>query len=422
MQKQNLISVYEYGFLQVGESYNDIEFTETLYKELAKYLTANKNCGYYYLLYNKIRFANYVGVIKVGDVTIEILPKIEKAEEDEKTWRDALLKMLYISLQVEASTTTLANINVNQQSVLTTYIDLFLTETETLLHKGLIKKYRKEQGNKTALKGKLLFSKHITQNLTHAERFYVEYNDYNRDNIYNFILQAATECIIKIDPSFYLTNKAKSLLNILPECSTVKIGETLFSKLKYDRKTDGYKTAIELARIILLNYHPDVKSGSNNILAIMFDINLLWENYMYYMLKRAGYEKGVEVSGQQKMLFWHHQEDWDLKLKPDLVLSKGDTNIVIDTKWKYDSQISIQDVRQIYAYGDYFSASKNYLMYPDKLTKGEIKVSEGSFYETQSEDEFKDKTCSLMYVDIMSDDSLNMEIGTSILTKLFTSK
>jgi 5-methylcytosine-specific restriction enzyme subunit McrC len=420
MQKENLISVYEYGFLQVGESYNDIEFTETLYKELAKYLTANKNCGYYSLLYNKIRFANYVGVIKVGDVTIEILPKIEKAEGDEKTWRNALIKMLYISLQVEASTTTLANINVNQQSVLTTYINLFLTETETLLHKGLIKKYRKEQGNKNALKGKLVFSKHITQNLTHAERFYVEYNDYNRDNIYNFILQAATECIIKINPSFYLTNKAKSLLNLLPECSSVKIGETLFSKLKYDRKTDGYKTAIELARIILLNYHPDVKSGSNNILAIMFDMNLLWENYMYYMLKRAGYEKGVEVSGQQKMLFWHHQEDWDLKLKPDLVLSKGDINIVIDTKWKYDSQISIQDVRQIYAYGDYFFASKNYLMYPDKLTKGEIKVSEGSFYETQSDDEFKDKTCSLMYVDIMSDDSLNMEIGTSILTRLFS--
>ena len=102
------------------------------------------------------------------------------------------------------------------------------------------------------------------------------------------------------------------------------------------------------------------------------------------------------------------------------MLSKDDINIVIDTKWKYDSQISIQDVKQIYDYGDYFFASKNHLMYPDKLTKGEIEISEGSFYETQSDHEFKDKTCSLMYVDIMSDDSLNLEIGTSILTRLFT--
>ncbi len=420
MLNQSLISVYEYGFLQVGEEYNNVRFTETTYKELAKYLTANKNCGYYSLLYNKIRFANYVGVIKVGDITIEILPKIEKAENDEKTWRNALIKMLYISLQVEANTTTLADINVNQQSVLSTYINLFLTETETLLHKGLIKKYKKEQGNKTALKGKLVFTKHITQNLTHAERFYVEYNDYNRDNVYNFILRAAVECIIKIDPSFYLTNKAKTVLNLLPECSPVKISESLFSKLKYDRKTDGYKTSIELARIILLNYHPDVKSGSNNILAIMFDMNLLWENYMYYMLKRAGNEYGVEISGQQKKHFWHHEDDWDLRLKPDLVLSKGGTNIVIDTKWKYDSQISIQDVRQIYAYGDYFTASKNYLMYPDKLEKGEIEIREGRFYEADSENNFKDKACSLMYIDIIKENGLNMEIGNSILAKLFS--
>ncbi|MGZ5501818.1 MAG: McrC family protein, partial [Nitrososphaeraceae archaeon] len=332
---------------------------------------------------------------------------------------DALIKMLYISLQVEATTTTLANINVNQQSVLTTYINLFLTETETLLHKGLIKKYRKEQGNNTALKGKLVFSKHITHNLTHAERFYVEYNDYNRDNIYNFILQAATECVIKIDPSFHLTNKAKSLLNLLPECSPTKISEILFSKLKFDRKTDGYKTTIELARIILLNYHPDVKSGSNNILAIMFDMNLLWENYMYYMLKRAGYEKGVTVFGQQKMLFWHHAEDWDLQLKPDLVLSKDNTNVVIDTKWKYDSQISIQDVRQIYAYGDYFSASKNYLMYPDKLENKQIETVNGNFYEVESGSKFKNKTCSLLYIDIIKDNVLNPLIGKYILDEVF---
>jgi len=152
----------------------------------------------------------------------------------------------------------------------------------------------------------------------------------------------------------------------------------------------------------------------------MFDMNLLWENYMYYMLKRAGNEYGVEISGQQKKQFWHHEDDWDLRLKPDLVLTKGGTNIVIDTKWKYDSQISIQDVRQIYAYGDYFTASKNYLMYPDKLEKAEIEIREGRFYEADSEDNFKDKACSLMYINIIREEGLNMEIGNSILAKLFS--
>jgi 5-methylcytosine-specific restriction enzyme subunit McrC len=415
MAKQPLISVFEYGFLQVGERYNDVEFTPSLYKELAQYLTANKNCGYYSLLYNRVRFTNYVGVIKIGDVTIEILPKIERAEGDEKIWRNVLIKMLYISLQVEANTTTLANIDVNQQSVLATYINLFLNETESLLHKGLIKKYRKEAGNKTALKGKIVFSEHLRYNLTHAERFFVEYNEYNKDNIYNFLLRAAVECIIKIDPSFYLSNKAKSLLDIMPECTPVKVSESLFSKITHDRKTEHYKTALELARIILLNYHPDVKSGSNNILAIMFDMNLLWENYMYYVLRRAGSEVGVNVYSQKRKLFWHHEHDWDLNLKPDLVLERGGKKVVIDTKWKYDSKISIQDIRQLYSYGDYFDAKINYLLYPDKHDNAPVIVEKGTFYSHSDKNELIDKWCSLMFADILLQGNLNLEIGNRII-------
>lgn len=415
MNSRNTISVFEYGTLHVNEEYKGIVFTPRHYEELAKYLSVNKDCGYYKLLHNRVSFLNYVGVIKIGDLTIEILPKVDREEESTEVWQNVLIEMLKISLQVEANTTTLANINLTQQSVLTTYINLFLIEVENLLYKGLVKKYRKERGNKTALKGKLLFSEHIKHNLTHAERFYVEYNDYNKDNIYNYLLKATLDCIVKIDPSFYLTSKSKTLLDTMPECTPIKISEGLFSKIIYDRKTEHYKTALELARIILMNYHPDVKSGTNNILAIMFDMNLLWENYMYYVLRRAGAQMGVDVYGQQKKLFWHHEGDWDLQLKPDLVLEKSGKKVVIDTKWKYDSKISIQDVRQMYAYGDYFEANDNYLMYPDKLDQHKLVTHTGKFYDTNNKSNFTNKTCSLMYVDILNGNKLNTEIGEEIL-------
>ena len=60
-------------------------------------------------------------------------------------------------------------------------------------------------------------------------------------------------------------------------------------------------------------------------------------------------------------------------------------------------------------------------MYPDKLEKNEIEINEGNFYEPQSDNEFKGKTCSLMYIDIMNEEGLNLEIGTSILNELFVS-
>lgn len=49
---------------------------------------------------NGIRFNSYVGVIQVGNLIIEILPKIDKVKPDDdsskKQWHNALLQMLAI--------------------------------------------------------------------------------------------------------------------------------------------------------------------------------------------------------------------------------------------------------------------------------------------------------------------------------------
>ena len=81
-----------------------------------------------------------------------------------------------------------------------------------------------------------------------------------------------------------INNRFLFLLEFFPECKSVKVSEKLFQRLVYSRKTERYRQAIELARIILLNYHPDLKGGSYNILAIMLDMNHLWESYIYYVL------------------------------------------------------------------------------------------------------------------------------------------
>jgi hypothetical protein len=57
------ICVYEYSWLIVGRTYNDIEFTPNHKDLLAQYLTMNPGCGYYTVYYDRVRFCNYVGVI-----------------------------------------------------------------------------------------------------------------------------------------------------------------------------------------------------------------------------------------------------------------------------------------------------------------------------------------------------------------------
>lgn len=421
----NKILVYEWGWVSLGKQDNGVEFKKSHLNALAIYEQQTQT-NFFRTYFNKIRFNEHVGVIKVGDLTIEVLPKTDKHELEKAEWQKVLLDMLLISLQVEANTTTHANIQVRQHSVLETYLQLFLDEAEKLIHQGLVKKYRANISNQPALKGKLLVHQQITKNPIHAERFFVAHSVYDRDNVYNFILRAALECIVHIG-SNGISRDAQAMLLFFPECNPRAVNEELFQRLTYDRKTEGYKQAIELARIILLNYHPDIRGGRNDILAIMFDMNYLWESFIYWSLKRAAAREGnVTVKAQSRQLFWRHEDNWNLKLKPDLVVTIKEEvtrQIVVDTKWKYQSRVTIQDVRQLYTYLHYFDSIQGYLLYPDKIKEG-VSIRIGKFY-IPGNPKIKDSmySCGLMFADLIirnADGStiLNKDIGNAIIARI----
>jgi len=423
LQNNNKIQVSEYETLKADGKYKC--FKEHHVNLLAKYHSMNPGCPYFTPSFKSIIFKSYVGVIKVGDITIEVLPKTDKHDIEKKDWQSILLEMLKISLQVDAKTSTLADIHIRKHSVLETYIQIFLDEVRKLLHQGLTKKYRRNIGNQKVLKGKLLFHQHISKNLVHAERFYVANQVYDRNNIFNSLLAETLECIRSVSISDNLTQQSKALLLDFGEFDNININERIFQNLTYDRKTERYKPALEIARIILLNYHPDLKGGSNNILAIMFDMNLLWEKFIFYSLKRAvklDTTQKVKIHPQSREKYWKDSNGRTLSLKPDLIVKYADKSVVIDTKWKYESKVSIQDIRQMYAYGDYFDAQQNYLLYPDKLDETDkVIVKSGKYFQPAiSNNSAWSKLCGLLYVDLIKENKLNKDIGIEILEKILS--
>jgi 5-methylcytosine-specific restriction enzyme subunit McrC len=416
--------VYEHSAVFVGQEYATEKqgafrcFEDKHLQQLAFFLTQNPNCNYFKSLHKKVQFTEFVGVIKVGDLTIEVLPKTDKHQLDKGEWQGILLEMLLVSLQVKAKTTTLANVSLRQHSVLDTYLHLFIDEAEQLTHKGLVKKYRTNVSNQQSLKGKLLVHKQITKNAVHAERFYVAHTIYDRDNVYNYIVRAGLECVVSVG-SESIKRKAESLLLYFPECSQRSINEKLFQTLAYDRKTEGYKRGIELARIRLLNYHPDIKGGSNDILAIMFDMNYLWESFIYWSLRRAAKRNSeVSISAQRSKVFWKKRHGWSMRLKPDLELSFTDgSKVILDTKWKYQSKVTPDDLRQLYAYLHYFESHQGYLLYPDK-EPNHVRIESGNFWAIDA-NEPDDRSCGLMFADLINDDNmLNKKIGEVLIDRV----
>jgi 5-methylcytosine-specific restriction enzyme subunit McrC len=195
----------------------------------------------------------------------------------------------------EAKATSSTDLNVKNNSVLDLYFELFLIEVEYLLYRGLVKKYRKTEGNLTALKSSLQFNKQISKNVVHKERFYTKYTTYDTEHLLHIVLYQTILVLNKINNNSALTSRIHALLLNFPEMPNQKITEAVLDKLVLNRKTMGYKKALDIARLILLHYHPDLSQGRNDVLALMFDMNLLWEQFVLVSLRKT--IKDYKVTG-----------------------------------------------------------------------------------------------------------------------------
>jgi 5-methylcytosine-specific restriction enzyme subunit McrC len=360
------ISVFEQQVLRFDRGEEKISKSQI--KALQKYY-GEKGVPYFSLIHNGIKFNEYVGVIQVGNTVIEVLPKTDNVYEgcnEKKKWRDILIDMLLAVGVFDIHSPSSSTLKLKSNSILDLYFELFVNEVEYLLHNGLVKKYHNNEGNVTALKGRLLFGRHIQQNLTHQERFYVCSTNYNVEHQLHLILYKTIQLLKRINTNAALHSRIGKLMLDFPEMPELKVSETTFDRIVYDRKTKSYRKAIEIARLLLLQYHPDLNGGRDNVLALMFDMNKLWEQFVYVSLRK---HKGAKdtITAQTSKFFWKPEKGRRSKIRPDIVVNKDKVDcVVLDTKWKNLNGInpSLDDLRQMFVYLEYYGAKKVALVYP----------------------------------------------------------
>lgn len=358
-----------------------------------------------------VKFTEYVGVIQIGKQTIEILPKADKNKEsDVKMWRDALLDMLAVCRKINVESVSDAQLKRRYFSLLDLYFDRFLNELEFLLHKGLIKKYRKQTGNVSALKGRLLFAQQIQKNLVHQERFYTQHQTYDTEHLINQILLKALKVLSKIVSNPFLTGRIQKLLLNFPEIKEVPIKKSHFDQVKLNLKSADYAEALQISKMIILNYSPDLSGGNENMIALLFNMNNLWEEYVYRMLKRAS-NKDYQIEPQKSQKFWN-----TTTIRPDIVVKKISTKetFIIDTKWKVIDNLrpSDDDLKQIYAYNQYWNSAYSLLLYPH------VEAGDGSSwgkYHIGRVGETGISHCKLSFINVIENKKLDKDIGDKIL-------
>jgi 5-methylcytosine-specific restriction enzyme subunit McrC len=414
------LQVFEHGKLHVGGaglSGRDVERLQGL--------NERHGCRFFDFGYRCVRFTQYVGVVQIGRRVIEILPKVDgvPGADNRRLWHGVLVDMLRRCGLLRIEAPSAADLASRRALLLNLYLEAFLREVDALVHHGLAKRYRKARANLGVFKGRLLVAQQLRHNLVHRERAFCEYMTYDRDNVFNRVLKEALGVVRDMAIPARLADDARRLLlafDGLPEAAAT--AET-FQRLRYDRHTERYRRATVLAEMILLNYAPDIRHGDRSVLAILFDMNVLFEHYVLCELQRAARELGGErlrVTGQTSRPFWRAGSTQAM-IRPDILVELGSAKpplrVILDTKWKLpkSSRPTDADLQQMYAYGLQFGATASALLYPQT---GAARDTEGYFLAACGLDSKAEHGCGMWFVDILKEGKLDPGLGRRLAGRL----
>lgn len=347
--------------------------------------------------------------MQVNELTIEVLPKADRSSTpDRQLWHNVLLDMLQYCRWLKVELLGHARLHWQRYSLLEIYYEIFLAAVEQLLRSGLLRTYKRQQGQSRVCKGRLLLSKHLQYNGLRPEQFYVDYQTYDHQHLLNQILYTALLQLGTLSQRADLNAKQRQLLSVFPIQKVRRFSVEDFDQLRYDSRSSHYQTAVEIAQLLLLGHHPDVRAGERSLITMMFDMNLLFEEYVYRQLRKLNYPT-IQVHRQQLVPFWGKRT-----LRPDIVLTYQDKRYVIDTKWKILQRIhpNMEDIRQMYVYNRFFEAHKGVLLYPNVH---DIAASDSIPYK----DSNNIKTyCKVAFANVLQGDRLNLKLGEQIWTAL----
>ena len=171
-----------------------------------------------------------------------------------------------------------------------------------------------------------------------------------------------------------------------------------FSKVVINRNTKDYETLMKWSKIFLQGLSFTTFSGNNTANALLFPMEKIYESYVAYHIKKIFRPNGWEVSAQDEK-YYLFDINKKFAIKPDIVCSKGNRIIIMDTKWKrlnnikaYHYGIDQTDLYQMYAYAKKYGSSEVWLLYPFN----NVNVSQKEL-EFRSSDDFN---VSVYFIDV----------------------
>ena len=326
-----------------------------------------------------VTFKNYVGLIQMkNNYQIQVLPKIEFAKGEKDETKRVFMRMLHSMKDFPSKVLTNANLKMDRMNLYEIFINMYIQEVRQLVKRGIKSSYVGQEDNLMVYKGKLIVNEHIKHNLTHKERFYVGFDEYQVNRAENKLIKSTLLKLQKLTTSAENSKEIRQLLTAFELVESSTNYDKDFSKIVTDRSTKEYEMLIKWSKVFLKNKSFTTFSGIESARALMFPMEKVFEAYVAKFMKKVFSRIGWEVSAQDKGHYLFNSLNGEnhkrFALRPDLVVTKNDENksvIILDTKWKSlvndkgtNYGISQADMYQMYGYSKKYGTSEIWLLYP----------------------------------------------------------
>ncbi len=331
-----------------------------------------------------VQATQYVGVIRLGRETIQVLPKIYKhGEEAVSEAARNLLHLLALAADIPIKEHALSSLLRREADWFEILTRLFASHLSEAWQRSRVRGYVPcEDDASPFLRGKWRMAAQMRRP-EQRHRFSITYDEFTPDNPLNRVLRFVVERLWTLTRdsdnrrTLTLLRSQMDDVTLLPVVAAFDASPTLLTRLHPE-----YVPLLTLARLFLDGGSLQLSGGDRETFAFVFDMNRLFESFVFGFLRR--HRASILPSSlaecsllPQSQGIARHLARCDdravFRLEPDLALRSPDGTfpLLLDTKYKSLSPttsrtagISPADMYQMHAYARRYACPRILLLYP----------------------------------------------------------
>jgi 5-methylcytosine-specific restriction enzyme subunit McrC len=286
-----------------------------------------------------------VGVLEVGDLVIEVQPKLEFGH---------LMFVLSYALAPTFWQATRSVPFADATSLVEAIVPTFVHHLRRALAAGVLQGYREIEESAMFVRGRIRFGDQLKLGRAVPLPIEISYDDFTEDILENRLLKAAIKRLsrmtLRSERSRLALREFDTALDLV---RSVDFDSGHVPTVHYTRVNWRYRHAVEMARLVLRRSSVELGPGRQNAVSFVINMNDAFENFVVVGLREALHLPPSVFPQQLSGRALHLDRAGDIRLEPDLSWwESGRCVFVGDAKYKRLSVAGFKhpDIYQMLAY------------------------------------------------------------------------